>query len=283
MKSSDSAPWIVFANSLLTDYTLWSLVLPYFLSKSYNIVLYSQRGHGQSTLPSSLPTSENDARTVTIPYLAEDIQHILEHLSIPTDNIKSLIGVSQGGATVLSHAATYGKVQSIVVCDTAARTPEGNKAVWMERIQLVGGDQLSGMKRFADANITRWFPAGSKVSSQNEESSMNHRAMWVEKLISGTKVEGFEAGALALGDYDTVTSGIMNSGVENVLLLAGSLDGGGKVGASLRQFGEEWNEKRRARGLKEVEYVAVEGSGHFPMVDEPEAFWHLVSEFLDKF
>lgn len=271
-------------NSLVSDYTIWSLVLPYFISKPYNIVLFSQRGHGQSTLPSSPPKPKQDSRTVTIPYLAEDIRHILNHLSIPTTGIKSIIGLSQGGATALSYAAMYGKIRSIVVCDTAARTPEGGNALWMERIQLVGGDQLSGMKRLADSSVPRWFPPGSiKASSQNEESSANHRANWVEKLIRETKVEGFEAGARALGAYDTISSGVMNCGVENVLLLAGSLDGDGKVGAGLRRFGEEWSEERKRRGLKKVEYTEVEGSGHLPVVDKPEAFWRLVSEFLDTF
>lgn len=152
----------------------------------------------------------------------------------------------------------------------------------MERIQLVGGDQLSGMKRLADVTVPRWFPPGSKVSPQSEESTTKSRTNWIEKLIRETKVNGFEAGARALGDYDTVSDGIMKSGVDNVLLLAGSLDGGGKVGASLRRFGEEWNKERKRQGQKEVEYVEVEGSGHLPMVDEPEAFWRLVSEFLER-
>ncbi|KAF9451581.1 beta-ketoadipate enol-lactone hydrolase [Macrolepiota fuliginosa MF-IS2] len=283
LKTSDSAPWIALANSLLTDFTLWSLVVPYFLARDYNILLLSQRGHGQSTLPSPGPT---DPRPVTIPLLASDIQYLLQHLHIPKP-LKSLIGVSQGGATALAFAALYGSsfAQSIVVCDTAPRTPTGNASAWEERIQLVNGDQLSGMTRLADVTVPRWFPPGSKVSPQKPQNH-DERAKWITDLIVGTKVGGFEAGARALGEYDTTSlgsGGILNSDVENVLLLAGSLDGNGKVGASLEQFGLEWNEKRRSQGRKDVEFVLVEGSGHLPMVDEPEAFWEAISGFLSGF
>ncbi|KAF5354045.1 hypothetical protein D9756_007215 [Leucocoprinus leucothites] len=294
LKSSTSAPCIVFVNSLLTDYTMWSLVLPYFIARDYNIVLFSQRGHGQSTLPSSPsspPPPDSDPRTVTIPLLASDIHDILtSHLSIPSRDIKAIIGVSQGGATALAYAALYNEIndsaataKSIIVCDTAPRTAEGSKAAWEERIALVGGEQVGGMKRLADITVPRWFPPGSQVSPQEDSSNGNNsRAEWVSSLITNTPVSGFEAGARALSSYDVLSLGLLESSVPSVLLLAGSLDGGGKVGRSLKQFGEEWNEKRRGQGRTEVEFVEVEGSGHLPMVDEPEKFWKAVDAFLAK-
>lgn len=39
-------PWIVFVNSLLTDYTMWEGVMAR-LSAKYNILAYDQRGHGK--------------------------------------------------------------------------------------------------------------------------------------------------------------------------------------------------------------------------------------------
>jgi pimeloyl-ACP methyl ester carboxylesterase len=261
---------------------MWSLVLPYFIAKGYNIVLLSQRGHGKSTFPSSLPSSSNslDKRVVTIPLLASDIHTILSsHLNIPSVNIKSVIGVSQGGATTLAFAALFeDATPSIIVCDTAPCTPAGNQSAWEERIQLVGGDQLGGMKRLADVTLPRWFPPGSQVSPQEHKD--NKRAEWVSSLITSTPVSGFEAGARALGSYDTIQLGILDAAIPNVLLLAGSLDGAGKVGASLQQFCDEWNGKRKGQGYREAEFVLVQGSGHLPMIDNPEKFWKVVEVFL---
>ena len=132
---------------------MWSLVLPYFISRDYNIVLFSQRGHGESSLPTAT------ADPTTIPSLASDLQVIVSsHLNIPSNNIKAIVGVSQGDATVLAYAAlsNIGSSQSIIVCDTTPRTPQGNQAAWEERIQLVNGDQLR-MKRFVDITIPRSF------------------------------------------------------------------------------------------------------------------------------
>jgi len=254
---------------------MWSLVLPYFISRDYNIVLFSQRGHGKSSLPitSIDPT--------TIPSLASDIQIIISsHLVIPSNNIKAIIGVSQGGATALAYAALsniQSSPQSIIVCDTTPCTPQGNQAAWEERIQLVNGDQLC-MKRLADITIPRWFPPGSSISSPLLHNS---RTEWISSLITSTPVPGFETGARALGSYNTLELGVLNSSIPNILLLAGSLDGGGKVGETLKQFSHNWNGKRKSEGKREVEYAFIEGAGHLPMVDEPEQFWKTVNKFLE--
>jgi len=254
---------------------MWSLVLPYFISRDYNIVLFSQRGHGES----SLPTATDDP--TTIPSLASDLQVIISsHLNIPSNKIKTIIGVSQGGATALAYAAlsnVENSPQSIIVCDTTPRTPQGNQAAWEERIQLVNGDQLR-MKRLVDITIPRWFPLGSSISSSLPH---DNRTEWISSLITSTPVPSFQAGARALGSYDTLELGVLNSSIPNILLLAGSLDGGGKVGGTLKQFSHDWNEKRKLEERREVEYVTIEGSGHLPMVDEPEQFWEVVDRFLE--
>ena len=45
-KRNDSAPWLVFVNSLMTNQKMWGEVLPR-LSKKYNLITYDQRGHGR--------------------------------------------------------------------------------------------------------------------------------------------------------------------------------------------------------------------------------------------
>lgn len=49
--NSESKPWIVLVNSLMTDYTMWDGVMAR-LSEHYNILAYDQRGHGKvSSVP----------------------------------------------------------------------------------------------------------------------------------------------------------------------------------------------------------------------------------------
>ncbi|EDR09968.1 uncharacterized protein LACBIDRAFT_189781 [Laccaria bicolor S238N-H82] len=301
--TSPTAPWLVFANSLLTDKEMWNLVLPFFLDggTGYNILLHSQRGHGLSELP-----SQHERRT-TIPLLAADIHHLISTIiggRAQSEDGQShspevhIIGVSQGGAAALAYYALYGssategvKVKSIVACDTAPRTPPGNEVAWENRISIALDmyARKVGMPKLAKVTLRRWFPAGSGGSPFLEA-----REAWLGDMVSRTPVAGFVAGARALGSYDIALPPPPSplppsplhaeapvkeseSDVTRVLLLAGSLDGAGKVGKELKAFAEHWADKARQ---EVVEYAEVEMAGHLPMVDMPERFCKVLGAWL---
>ena len=259
---------------------------------TYNILLHSQRGHGLSTLP---PKSEVHERRTTIPLLASDIANIIDALFIPTP-VHAVIGVSQGGAAALAFAAMFGdKTKGIVACDTALRTPAGNKEAWEERIRLVRGPEgpvLSaeyakdtGMGKLAKVTVPRWFPLGSLCSPGVAEGEK--RARWVEEMVMQTDVNGFVEGARALGDYDVLglspvgvasadTEALFKTSAVRILLLAGSLDGGGKVGKGLQDLSTKWNSEH-------ITFVEIANAGHLPMIDSPVKFCNALKQWLDTF
>ena len=315
LTTSPTAPWLVFANSLLTDWTMWNYIIPYFLDlpsststipdstpekQTYNILLHSQRGHGLSTLPS--PPNDHDILT-TIPLLATDIANLLAALSIPTP-VHSVIGVSQGGAASLAFAALYGssKTKGIVACDTAPRTPAGNKEAWAERIRLASGSipegtivdeeyaMHIGMKKLANVTVPRWFPVGSFCAA--DSVSGDKRRKWMEDMVERTRLNGFIQGAIALSDYNVLSmlpsapdqasfseaKPLLISSVKNVLLLAGTLDGGGKVANVLRDLQSTWS--AAAPETTSIQFVEIEGAGHLPMIDSPEIFCQHLGKWL---
>lgn len=194
---------------------MWNPLIPFLLSKPYNILLHSQRGHGRSTLPLT--------RT-TIPLLASDIAHLLKSLNMPTP-VHAIVGVSQGGAAALAIARSWPWLtRSVVACDTAARTPAGNREAWAGRIGLVFGGvseeavirswdalasevgeggkewayaQAVGMKELARITVPRWFGPQSRCPEEMRE--------WVKRMVERTSVEGFVTGAGALANYDLLT------------------------------------------------------------------------------
>lgn len=308
---------------------MWGRVIPFFLDlpstpssplhekgnrTTYNILLHSQRGHGRSTLP---PATEGQERLTTIPLLASDIAHLLSALNIPTP-IQSVIGVSQGGAAALAFSAMYGaKTRSIVSCDTAPRTPAGNKEAWEDRIRLVFGSaggadadrdayayaRYMGMHKLAGVTVPRWFPEGSLChpdptanGGTELHSSSNRIPNWVKGMIEETDPDGFLHGARALGSYDLLELAqdehqmkrLYDSQVEKVLLLAGTLDGGGKVFVGLRALSEDWNRTLGAgsnhdpSSLSRVTFVGLEKAGHLPMIDSSEAFCEAVAQFFNS-
>ncbi|KAJ6586821.1 beta-ketoadipate enol-lactone hydrolase [Mycena vulgaris] len=273
------APWIVFANSLLTDETMWDWLIPAVLaptspttwpfSGTYNILLHAQRGHGRSS------TTEVPC---TIPILAQDIALLITTL-VPGGRVKSVIGVSQGGAATLAFAALHPSLtESVVACDTAPRTAPGNAEAWQGRIALAKTD---GIAALAAVTADRWFPAPSMCGQDGERVA---RTQSVKRMIEATSIPGFELGAGALMSYDLIKP-LAEDGVDllktggqvKTLLVAGELDGGGKVGAGMKGLRDQWNTSNPAA---KVEYVEIPGAGHLPMVDETEKFWDKVGVFL---
>ncbi|KAG6864299.1 hypothetical protein C0991_010749 [Blastosporella zonata] len=314
--ASPDAPWIVLANSLLTNLHMWELVIPYLISSSpdtitgkrrkpYNVLIHSQRGHGKSTLSDAATTT-----TTTIPSLASDISQLLSSLNIPTP-VHAVVGVSQGGAASLAFARSYPELtRSVVACDTSPKTAPGNKEAWAGRIGLVYGGVSAeeilnegvkggqagkgadyavkvGMGKLAEATVPRWFPKPSKCAEAAAERGERYR--WVAEMVEKTPVGGFAAGAGALSDYDLYQADeksqkLFASPIERVLLLAGSLDGGGNIGKGLQRLRDEWNAVRGGNTqAKLVEYVEIPSAGHLPMIDEAEHFADALRNFVDSF
>ena len=258
--TNPKAPALIFINSLLTNTSLWSSVVP-ALATTYTLITFDQRGHGGSSSP---PTDS------TIPLLAQDVASILDYLHIK--QVHGVIGVSQGGATALSFALQYPKrVHRLVVCDTQAASPAGNKAAWDERIALAARDE-NGMEALAEATAARWFPTRGSPFVKGGE-----RFPALRDMIVGTTVEGFARSSAALKSYDLRADGLIETlkaeGGIRVLLLAGELDG--KLPAGLKMLRDEI-------GGDHVEFAEIQGSGHLPMLDQPERWLAVVGPFLSS-
>ncbi|KAF4585092.1 hypothetical protein EYR40_001928 [Pleurotus pulmonarius] len=295
--TDQSAPWIILSNSLITNHSMWDEYLTYLLGpqlghNTYNVITFDQRGHGASSLPLppppslSTPSSSSPIgpvpRSVTIARLAHDIAHILDALNIP--KVHAAIGVSQGGAAVLAFGALYPqKVGKIIACDTGPRTAPGNKDAWDERIALA---QKDGMAALGAVTSARWFPIPPEWQSDPASSNSLLYKQWARDramaMIEKTSLPGFEAGAQALQDYDLLeppedpkNENYIGKSIREctvpTLLVAGSLDGAGKVSQGMKKLADSW---------PAAQFVEVESAGHLPMVDAAAAFWRVTSGFL---
>jgi len=264
--SLDQRPWLIFANSLLTNMSLWSSVTPVFISRGYNIILFDQRGHGQSSIPLS---------DCTMPELGRDIAHVLDYFK--TQMVEAIIGVSQGAASALSFSIQYpGRAEKIIACDTQAKAPESNKQAWDDRIKLAKNSD-DGMERLAIVTAQRWFPAGSVYHSVDPDFNAdgNHDNP-VLKMIATTPCQGFERSARALQTYDLLADGLLQSKTKT-LLVAGEKDGGGMISKALQQLTESW-----AKAGGNVRFAEVKGAGHLPMVGTMKQWIQVIEGFLPE-
>ncbi len=167
------------------------------------------------------------------------------------------VGLSMGVPTGLSaHAVAAERFSALVFSDGQARTAPGGAAAWAERIEVARG---SGMEAFATATSARWLTSGSSPDLRER----------LNRMIAATPLEGFAACATALMDYDYAAE-LWRIAVPT-LLIAGAEDGAMPEGM--------------ARTLKPAIAGArmeiIDGAGHVPCFERPEAFNAVLSGFLE--
>ncbi|KAH9923445.1 AhpD-like protein [Epithele typhae] len=197
------------------------------------------RGHGRSSTPPTPPT---------IATLAADVAHILATLHIPRAHAASASPRAAPSRCTSRRPSRRSARASSRATPRPLRPRE--RDAWDARIDLA---RTQGMPALAAATLPRWFPAGSALTAPRREA--------VGRMVAGTAVDGFAAGARALMAYDLYAAGLEGCAVP-ALLVAGALDGDGKVAAGLRALRERWAGKGG-----DVRVAVVEGAGHLPMVD----------------
>lgn len=263
--SDPNGPCIVLSNSILVDWGIWDGFIKHFLSfpenKKYRILRYLTRGR----------SSNFGTKTINMNVLASDITALLDALRIP--KAAALVGVSLGGATVLNTALRDpGKVASFISCDTSSKSPEGNSRMWEERTLIaekegataetgesIVGEQLAGM------TVRRWFCKESYDGGEVENEIQK-----VKKMVAGNDLCGFKKSVEALFDYDMREE--MKKSLVRGMFVVGS--GDEKLPGTMKEMAGAYGGG--------AEFTMIDGAGHLPMVEKPEIFAEVVTNFLSK-
>ncbi|MBF9033257.1 alpha/beta fold hydrolase [Rhodobacterales bacterium HKCCE2091] len=240
----NGAPWVVFANSILTDLTMWDDQVA-ALDDRYRILRYDQRGHGRSEVPDG---------PVTIAELGADLSGLMDRFGVG-DCI--LVGLSMGVPTVLdAFARNPGRVRALVLSDGQAATVPGGAKTWAARIEDA---REMGMERNGHATAERWFGEASRAEGRHEK---------LRKVSSATAFEGFFACASALQGYDYAD--VLPRIAVPVLTIVGGND------KALMPSVEKLH-----AGIAGARMEVIPDAGHLPNVEQPEAFNRVLAGFLD--
>ena len=233
---------VLFSNSLGTDMRLWDPILP-LLPAGLRIIRYDKRGHGLSACP-------------TGPYamgaLVGDAERVLEAAGATGAVI---VGCSVGGMTAQGLAAKRPDLlRAAVLSNTAAKI--GTREMWDERIRMARED---GMAAMAPAIMERWFSKGFR-----ESDAVNP---W-RRMVETTPPEGYAGVGAAISgtDFHATVQDIRMP----VLAVAGSEDGSTPPDLV----------RETADLIPGARFELIRGAGHLPMVEKPEAFAALLSDFL---
>ena len=126
----DSAPCLVFSNSLATTLAMWDEQAA-ALKDSYRVLRYDQRGHGATDAPAGRYSYDT---------LLADALSLLDALSIKKAHFA---GLSMGGATALGLAERHpDRFDRIIVCDSPCQSTPQSSQQWEERIAVDVASEL---------------------------------------------------------------------------------------------------------------------------------------------
>lgn len=238
------APPIVFVNSLGTDLRVWDALLPH-LPAGHATLCYDKRGHG---LTDATPGPYRMAQ------LADDLARLLDHLRLRE---VILCGLSIGGMIAQALAAGHpGRARALVLIGTAARI--GAPELWQQRIAAVEQDGIAGI---ADGVLTRWFTPAFHAKRPAE------LAGW-RNMLTRTPTAGYAGCSAAIRDAD-LTESTRRLQIPT-LCLVGEADGATPPEVV-----------RGLAGLIEgAGFQIIEGAGHLPGVEQPEAVARHLRAFL---
>lgn len=194
-------------------------------------------------------------KPLNLDVVTKDIICLLDALLI--SKVHALIGVSMGGVTTVAFASRYpNRLDRFVACDFHVASEKANEAAWDTRVQFA---KDHGMEALGKQSVERWFTPKSRDSPEwNKAVSM----------VAAASLEGLESSAKVLYGYDETEHmrGIRLPG----LYVAGAQDG--RCTGVMKEF--------VAANATNAEFRKVEGSGHFPMIENVGGFVDCVEGFL---
>lgn len=244
IEGPEGAPSLIFANSLGTDFRVWDKVMPR-LPAGLRVLRYDKRGHGLS-----------DSRPA--PYKMDDhvgdLIALMDHFGLRDALI---VGLSVGGLIAQSLAAARPDLaRALVLLDTAHKI--GTDEIWNERIAAV---EKGGIESLADAVMIRWFTEEFRAGPE--------LALW-RNMLTRTPDEGYAGTSAAIRDTDLTE--VAKALTIPVLCLVGAEDGSTPP-ALMRETADL---------IPGAGYAVIEGAGHLPCVEQPEALARHLNAFMKE-
>ena len=237
-------PAFVFANSLGTDLRIWDGFLQNFPS-GYRIIRFDKRGHGLSDVAE---------KEFEIEDLANDIIEILDEKKI-RDCV--FVGISIGGLIGLQVVLNRPDlVKAFVFSNSSAKLR--NAAFWDQRMNYIN---KVGLEDVGDAILEKWF---SKEFIQNNPEEL---VAW-KNMLTRTPQKGYLNCCQVLRNSD-LRERLTEVNVDT-LVISGSEDGAIPPEDVIEG----------TKGLPNAIYETLNGAGHLPCIEKPDAYRELIFSFL---
>ena len=244
----ETAPVVCMTHSLASDGGMWAEQVPALLAGGFRVLRLDMRGHGGSG-PVAGP--------YTMSQLAGDVTAVLDALGLAKIHY---IGLSMGGMIGQAFALEHGeRLLSAMWCDTMPQLPPGSAQAWEDREKIVR--DANSLAPLADATVERWLTEAHKARNPN-------RYKQIRDTVAGTTAAGYLGCTAAIKNYDFVPR--LPSVKIPVLVVCGADDAGTPPSAN----------RRIAELVADGRYEQIADARHFPNVEHPEIFNHIMMGWL---
>lgn len=233
----------VFANSLGTDFRIWDEVVTRLLPHG-SVLRFDKPGHGLSESGSG----------AGVDWYGQLVLALMDAKGIDRC---VFIGLSIGGLMgqwlALHHPQ---RIEQLVLSNTAARI--GELPYWIDRIATI---ETGGIAPLSDMILGRWLSPSFLQKNRAALAGM-------KRMLESCDIPGYVQACATLRDTDF--TGQLNGIHLPTLCIAGSVDGAIPV----RDMEE------LAAAIPGARLQVLEGVGHIPCVEVPEAFTQALLAFV---
>jgi 3-oxoadipate enol-lactonase len=237
---------LLLLHSLLTELTVFDRIAP-VLAGNRRVTCVNLPGFGASS-----PLALN-----SVGDYADHVASTMDALALPADS--AVFGNGFGAFVALELAIRHGRrIGRLMVADTLAAFPEPARLPFRGMAEKV---RAGGMPAVLDTAIGRMFPPAFAAA--------HPEVVAARKLaLSSAAPECFARACLALASLDlrAALPGIRNP----ALVMCGALD----------QTTPSALAREVAQAIPGAAWREIAGSGHCPMLEQPEALVALMNEFL---
>ncbi len=243
---SGRGPDLLLLHSLLTELTVFARVLP-ALEATHRVTRLNLPGFGASA-PVALDT---------VAAHADHVARVMDSLELARNT--DVFGNGFGAFVALELAVRHGaRLGRLLVADTLAAFPEAARAPFRGMAERV---RAGGMAAVLETAIGRMFPPDF---AQANPGVIEER----KRALAAVEPQCFARACLALAGLD-LTSQL--AAIRNpTLVMCGALD----------QTTPPALARTLAKGIAGARYEEIAGSGHCPMLEQPEALARLIGGFL---
>jgi 3-oxoadipate enol-lactonase len=245
-EQSGGGPHLLLLHSLLTELTVFERVAP-VLARARRVTCINLPGFGASGALALGSVGE----------YADHVARTMDALALPADT--AVFGNGFGAFVALELAIRHGsRFGRLMVADTLAAFPEPARAPFRGMAEKV---RAGGMPAVLDTAIGRMFPPAFAAAHPDVVAAR-------KRALASADPECFARACLALAALD------LRPGLQGIrspaLVMCGALD----------QTTPPALARELSQAIPGASWREIPGSGHCPMLEQPEVLVALMSEFL---